>query len=92
MDKKPADGHRIALDKVAAIPGDIVLLVGDEPRHAVVFVNEGPATVYIGETGTPTANWMYLPADQGFTDNYTKESWWAYTLSGSGTISGFVVY
>ena len=91
MDKKPADGKRKPFVRRAATTTPILLVPGYSGRHAVVMINEGPADVYLGESGTPQANWMYLPASQGFTDNYTKEAWWAKTLSGSGTMSGFIV-
>ena len=68
-----------------------ILLVGDDERWAVVMVNEGPADVYIGSPNSTTGTWMYLPADQGFTDNYSSDPWYARTLTSSGTVSGWYI-
>jgi len=92
MDKKRASGFKTFFPRFAAVPGTMFLIAPDGDRDAVVFVNEGPGTVYFGQTGTPTANWMALPAGQGFADNYSKDNWWAMALTSSGTVSGFIVH
>ena len=68
-----------------------VLLVGDTGRWVVTFINEGSADVYIGSPSSNTGTWMYLPSDQGFTDNYTSEAWYARSLTSSGTVSGWFI-
>ena len=90
MDKKRAAGEKQFFPRFAA-NATMHLIVGDGDRDAVVFVNSGPEAVYCGKTGTPVGNWMELPSGQGFSDTYSKDNWWAYTPSSSGTISGFIV-
>jgi hypothetical protein len=67
------------------------LLVGATDRHACVFSNEGPATVYLGSNVSTTGTWMALTANQGFTDDLTLDPWYARTTSSSGTITGWYV-
>ena len=90
MDKKPADGHREHIRK-AVTTTPTLLFTDDSGRHAVVMYNSGPADVLIGFSGTVSTRGMTLKADQGFTDNYSKDDWWGVTTAGSGTISGFKV-
>ena len=84
MDTKPAAGHRIHFTKIVAqVP---VLLVGEGGRHA--FVVSTDAAIRIGYSGTAG---MTIPANQGFTDNYSTDEYWAYAASSSGTVTGFIV-
>lgn len=87
MDKKPADGHRMHFSVVATTTPK--LLVGSGGRHAIVFVTD--AAVRVGYSGTLSTLGMNIPANQGFTDNYSTDEWWVSTASSSGTVSGFVV-
>jgi hypothetical protein len=89
MDKKSASGIRHHF-KVIVGPAPLEI-VGQGVREAVVFVNEGPAAVYCGNVGVPTGTWMYLPADQGFTDNYSQDAWYVRAATFSGTVSGWYV-
>ena len=89
MDKKSASGIRHHF-KLVVGPTPL-LIVAQGVREAVVFVNEGPAAVYCGKTGVATGTWMYLPVDQGFTDNYSQDEWYVRALSSSGTVSGWYV-
>jgi hypothetical protein len=90
MDKKRAQGHKNFFPRFGATTTP-TLIVSDGDRDAVVFVNEGPATVYCGISGVPQTSWMALSAGQSFADTYSNDSWWAVTAAGSGTISGFIV-
>lgn len=90
MDNKRAQGTKHFFPRFA-VQTTMMQIVADGDRDAVVFVNGGPASVYAGKTGTPIANWMELPSGQGFTDNYSKDNWWVYAPSSSGTVSGFIV-
>lgn len=87
MDVKPAGGRRQHFRRIVGTTP--VLLVGEGPKHAVVFVTD--ADMIIGTSGSLASLGMDLPADQGFADNYSIDEWWAKTASGSGTVSGFVV-
>ena len=84
MDKKPASGHRIHFTKIVAQTP--VLLAGEGGRHA--FVISTTAAIRLGFSGTAG---MTIPADQGFTDNYSTDEYWAYAASSSGTVTGFIV-
>ena len=93
MDKTSArmHGRKEFRVLVTSVP---VLLVGADERWAVVMINEGDGDVYIGGApGSTTGTWMLLPADQGFTDNYTSDPWYARTTSAtvSGTVSGWYI-
>ena len=90
MDKKRAEGRKQFFPRFAA-DATMRLIVGEGPRDAVVFRNDNGGDVYCGSTGVPQANWMLLPAGQGFSDNYSWDDWWVYAPAGSGTISGFIV-
>lgn len=90
MDKKRAIGDRE--DMLVVVGTTPVLLFTDSTgRDAVVMYNEGPADIRIGYSGTVASAGMALPADQGFTDNYSRNEWWGVSASSSGTISGFKV-
>ena len=89
MDKKAAEALRLPFLRQAVITTWVLLATGS-PREAFVIVNEGPATVLIGNTGTSTDLWMAVPSGNSFTDNYTKEPWYCYAPAGSGTVSGFI--
>lgn len=89
MDNKPADGQRIHFRKI--FTSTPVLLVMGGTRQAVVIVNEGSSAVRIGHSGTVAASGLYLPGETALSDNYSKDEYWAYVSSGSGTVSGFVV-
>jgi len=91
MDKKRASGHKSFFPRII-VTATMKQIVPEMDRDAVVFVNEGSATVYVGKTGTPTANWMPLPAGQGFSDTYTRDNWWVYIPSSSGSVGGFIVH
>jgi hypothetical protein len=90
MDKKKATGERKHMRKVVDTTPTL-LFTKQSGRHAVTMYNEGPADVHIGPSGTATSRWMTLANGQGFTDTYSKNSWWGITLSSSGTVSGFKV-
>lgn len=89
MDKKPADGQRIHFRQI--FTSTPVLLVGGGTRQAVVIVNEGASAVRIGHSGTVATSGLYLGGGLSLSDNYSKDEYWAYVASGSGTISGFIV-
>jgi hypothetical protein len=88
MDKKPASGNRIHFRSI--VTGTTLLVMGTE-RQAVVFVNEGTTAVRLGHSGTVATLGLYLNGATSFADNYSKDEYWAYVSSGSGTISGFIV-
>ena len=90
MDKKRASGFKQFFTRFAA-DSTMRLIVGDGDRDKVFFLNEGPATVYCGKTGTPTTDWMALPSGQSHNDQYSNDNWWVYAPSSSGTISGYIV-
>lgn len=85
MDNKPASGHRIHFSRI--VSQTPVLLAGEGSRHAFVLTNVG-SEVRIGYSGTAG---IIIPGNQGFTDNYSMDEYWAYAASGSGTVSGFIV-
>lgn len=87
MDIKPADGHRVHFSVIAITTPKLLVDAGG--RHAVVFSTD--AAVRIGNTGTVATLGFVLPADTGFTDNYSTDAWWVVTPSGSGTVTGFIV-
>lgn len=87
MDLKPAGSKRVHFKKVIATTP--VLIVSDSGRWAVVMQNEGPADLYIGSSGLTTANGMLLANAGSFSDNYSRDNWWAVAASSSGTLSGF---
>lgn len=89
MDKKPAVGERIHFRKIFTTT-PVLLVLGGE-RQAVVFVNETASAVRIGHSGTVASLGLYFPATTSFSDNYSKDEYWARAESGSGTISGFIV-
>jgi hypothetical protein len=89
MDKKPAVGNRIHFRKIFTTTP--VLLAPGAERNQIVFVNETASAVRVGLSGTVATLGMYLGSGVLFTDDYTRDEWWAVTSSGSGTISGFVV-
>lgn len=89
MDKKPADGNRIHFRTIFTTTP--VLIVGGGFRQAVVIVNEGSSAVRIGHSGTVATLGLYLPGSTSFADNYSRDEYWGYVSSGSGTVSGFVV-
>lgn len=89
MDQKPADGHRIHFTS-RNINTTPIRLVGADGRHAVVFVNTGDA-VRIGHSGSIATQGIIIPQNQGFSDNYSADEWWAYAASGTGTISGYII-
>jgi len=91
MDKKAAVGRREEFPRQAVTSTWVLLSSEAQSREAFIVYNEGPATVLLGQTGTPTTSWLALEDGCGFTDNYTKEAWYAYAESGSGTVSGFSV-
>lgn len=87
MDKKPADGRRSHFNIIATATPK--LLVGAGSRHAIVITTN--AAVRIGHSGTVATLGLLIPADQGFTDNYTSDEWWVVAPSSSGTVTGFIV-
>lgn len=87
MDKKPANGRRTHFSVTATTTPKLLVVEG--VRHAVVFVTN--AAVRVGHSGTLATLGLNIPADQGFTDNYSSDEWWVSTVAGSGTVSGFVV-
>lgn len=87
MDKKPADGKRMHFNIVATSTPK--LLVGAGGRHAVVITTD--AAIRIGHSGTVATLGLLIPANQGFTDNYTTDDWWVVAPTSSGTVTGFVV-
>lgn len=89
MDKKPATGERIHFRKTFTTT-PVILALGGE-RQAVVFVNEGSNAVRIGHTGTVATLGLFLNGTTSFSDNYSKDEYWGWVSSGSGTISGFIV-
>lgn len=86
MDKKSAAGTRIHFNVIATSTPK--LLVGAGSRHAIVITTD--AAVRIGYSGTVSSG-VLIPADQGFTDNYTADEWWVVAPSSSGTVTGFIV-
>lgn len=91
MDKKRAAGRKFFFPRFAVQTAPI-LIVAEGPRDEVVFVNEGPATVYVGVSGTfPVTSWMALPSGSRHEDRFTQDAWWAYAPAGSGTVSGYIV-
>lgn len=89
MDKKPAVGERVHF-RLIFTQTPVRITWGGE-KQAVVIVNEGSNAIRIGHSGTVTTLGLYLPGSSSFSDNYSKDEWWAYVSSGSGTISGFIV-
>lgn len=89
MDKKPATGERRHF-RVIFTTTPTLLVTGGE-KQAVVFSNETASAVRIGPSGTVATQGLYVAAGGTFTDNYSKDEWWARAESGSGTISGFVI-
>lgn len=87
MDNKPADGRRIHFNIIATSTPK--LLVGAGSRHAIVITTD--VAVRIGYSGTVASAGLLIPADQGFTDNYTADDYWVIAPSSSGTVTGFVV-
>jgi hypothetical protein len=87
MDKKPADGRRIHFNLIATSTPK--LIVGAGARHAVVIATN--ADIRIGFSGTVASQGLLIPADNGFTDNYTADDWWVVAPTSSGTVTGFVV-
>lgn len=87
MDKKPADGRRMHFNLIATTTPK--LIVGAGVRHAVVIL--GDASIRIGHSGTVATQGLLIPANTGFTDNYSSDDWWVVTPSSSGTVTGFVV-
>lgn len=90
MDKKPADGRRVHFSIIATSTPK--LIVGPGNRHALVFSNESSSVAMrIGHSGTVGTLGLYIPANQGFTDNYSSDEYWVVAASSSGTVSGFLV-
>lgn len=88
MDIKPADGHRNHFVVIATATPK--LIVGAGNRNALVFTTD--AAIRVGmSSGTLSTEGMIVPANQGFTDNYSTDEWWVIASSGSGTVSGFTV-
>ena len=89
MDIKPASGHRIhfTTKNVTSTP---VRLVGADGRYAVVFVNTGDA-VRIGHSGSIATEGVIIPQNNGFSDTFSADEWWAYAASGTGTVSGYII-
>lgn len=87
MDKKPAAGTRIHFNIVATSTPKLLVSAGS--RHAIVITTN--AAVRIGYSGTVASSGLLVPADQGFTDNYTADDWWVVAPTSSGTVTGFVV-
>lgn len=89
MDKKPADGERVHFRKT--FTSTPVLLALGGARQAIVIVNEGTTAVRIGHSGTVATLGLYLPGETALSDNYSRDEYWGYVSSGSGTVSGFIV-
>ena len=89
MDIKPADGSRVHFRKV--LTSTITKLVGEGTRQAVVFVNESASGIYLGHSGTVTTLGLYIPTLTSLADNYSRDEYWGYVSSGSGTVSGFII-
>lgn len=89
MDKKPAEGMRIHFRKIFTTTPVLIALGGT--RQAIVIVNEGSTAVRLGFSGTVATLGLYLPGETALSDNYSKDEYWGYVSSGSGTVSGFVV-
>lgn len=90
MHKVPADGYRNPFPRIDVGP-TMTLLITDSPRDAAVIYNDGPATVYLGQTGESTDLWIGLGTGDTFIDEYSKDDWWAMTLTSSGTVSGYAI-
>lgn len=89
MDNKPADGARIHFRYVFTSTPRLLALGGT--RQAIVIVNEGSSAVRLGHSGTVATLGLYLPGETALSDNYSKDEYWGYVSSGSGTVSGFIV-
>ena len=89
MDNKPASGHRIHFRRIVGTTP--VLLANEGNRHAFVMTNVGNADVSIGYSGSLSALGILIPANQGYSDNYSIDEYWAVASSGSGTVSGFII-
>jgi hypothetical protein len=89
MDNKPAVGSRIHFRANFTTTPTILVLGGE--RQAVVFVNETASAVRIGFSGSVATSGLYMAAGASFSDNYSRDEYWGYASSGSGTISGFIV-
>lgn len=88
-DKKPADGNRIHFRTIFTSTPKLIASGGT--RQAIVIVNEGSSGVRVGHSGTVASLGVYIPGETAFADNYSKDEYWGYVASGSGTISGFIV-
>lgn len=66
-----------------------ILIVGiDMYRQAIVFFNE---TTSVGaRIGPSGSGGMQLAIGEGFTDSISIDEWWAWTDSGTGTVSGLI--
>ena len=91
MDSKRAIGDRAHI-RLVIDTTPTLLFTEHSGRDAVVMYNEGPADMLIGYSGSLATEGMRLAADQGFTDNYSRNDWWGMTESSSGTFSGFLVF
>lgn len=89
MDKVKAVGERIHFRKVFTTT-PVLLALGGE-RSAIVIVNESNSAIRIGHSGTVSTLGLYVPSENSFSDNYSKDEYWGWVASGSGTVSGFIV-
>lgn len=87
MDVKPAAAKRSHFRRIVGTTP--YMIVGEGAKHALVIISD--AACQIGTSGSfANGTYMDLPANTGFTDNYTVDEWWVRYASGSGTVSGFV--
>lgn len=65
------------------------LIVGEGARWA--FTMSTDAAVRIGASGSIATMGMIIPANNGFTDNYSYAEYWVYAPTSSGTVTGFIL-
>ena len=74
---------------------EFLVIVSTTPKllapgnRGYAFVVTTDADIYIGSDNSVTGTWMRLPAGQGYSDTLTQDPYYARTLTGSGTATGW---
>lgn len=90
MENSPAIGKRIHFSKVVAQTP--VLLAVEGQRYGILIVHDSSVSLRVGHSGTVTTEGLQLASSAyGFWDDLSKDAYWAYYPSGSGTVTGFIV-